>query len=63
MKRFAEAIKRRFNLELQWSKSSIFTWSGIPPSDVPNDVKIAGKMIENEFQVGFDCYGIPIGTD
>ena len=61
--RFAEAIWNRCHLQLQWSKSHIFTWSGILPEGTPNGVHIAGKTVNGNFEVGFDCYGVPLGTE
>ena len=29
--KFADSIKNRCNLKLQWAKSSIFSWSGVLP--------------------------------
>ena len=61
--RFAQAIQDRCHLQLQWSKSNIFTWSGILPEGTPEGVEAAGKYVDGQFEVGFDCYGIPMGTD
>ena len=61
--KFSEAIWERCHLQLQWSKSSIFSWDGILPPGAPAGVEVAGKMVEGTFEVGFDCYGVPMGTD
>ena len=61
--KFAHSILERCNLQLQWSKSSIFTWSGELPSNAPAGVQIASKIVNGCSEVGFDCYGIPIGSD
>ena len=61
--RFATAIWERCHLQLQWSKSHIFTWDGVLPQGTPEGVKAAGKILDGTFEVGFDCYGVPMGTD
>ena len=61
--RFAKAIWERCHLQLQWDKSCIFTWTGILPVGTPEGVKIAGKIVDGTFEAGFDCYGVPIGTE
>ena len=61
--KFSEAIWERCHLQLQWSKSSIFSWDGVLPPGAPAGVEVAGKMVEGTFEVGFDCYGVPMGTD
>ena len=61
--RFAEAIWERCHLQLQWSKSHIFSWTGVLPEGTPPGVEMAGKIVDGVFEVGFDCYGVPMGTD
>ena len=61
--KFSESIWNRCHLQLQWAKSNIFSWSGVLPEGTPPGVEIAGKMVDGSFEVGFDCYGVPMGTD
>ena len=61
--KFAQSIWERCHLQLQWTKSHVFSWSGILPEGTPEGVEIAGKMIDGSFEAGFDCYGVPMGTD
>ena len=61
--RFSEAIWKRCHLQLQWEKSAIFSWSGKLPEGSPTGVKLAGRMIDDRFENGFDCYGVPIGSE
>ena len=63
VERFARSIWERCHLKLQWNKSHIFTWDGILPEGTPEGVGIAGKTIDGVLEVGFDCYGVPMGTD
>ena len=52
----------RCHLKLQWNKSCIFSWNGKLPEGTPDGVELAGKMVDGNFEVGFDCYGVPIGS-
>ena len=61
--RFAKAIWDRCHLQLQWNKSCIFSWSGILPEGTPEGVELAGKEVDGVFESGFDCYGVPMGTN
>ena len=61
--KFAAAIWERCHLRLQWNKSRIFSWDGVLPDGAPEGVEIAGKEISNIFHAGFDCYGVPMGTN
>ena len=63
VEKFARAILERCHLQLQWSKSHIYSWDGRLPVGTPEGVKLAGKEVEGSFEVGIDCYGVPIGTD
>ena len=44
---------------LTWEKrkTEVFTWSGTP------GLTRAGCFIDGEFEPGFLCYGVPVGTD
>ena len=33
------------------------------PADTPPELKRAGMVVNGTFKPGFDCYGIPMGTD
>ena len=33
------------------------------PKGTPEGVKVAGKVIDGLFEAGFDCYGVPMGTN
>ena len=63
VEKFAKSIWERCHLKLQWSKSHIFSWDGALPEGTPEGVELAGKIIDGVFEVGFDCYGVPMGTD
>ena len=61
--RFAQSIWERCHLQLQWSKSHIFSWNGTLPESAPAGVELAGKIVDGVFEVGIDCYGVPVGTN
>ena len=33
------------------------------PADTPPELKRAGMVVNGTFEPGFDCYGLPMGTD
>ena len=50
-------------LELQMTKTEIYTKSGEQPPDTPVGLIRAGQDLNGTFESGFVCYGIPVGTD
>ena len=48
--RFARAIFERCHLELQWDKSSIFSWSRELPAGTQTGVEVAGNVIDGSFE-------------
>ena len=60
--RFETAIRDECGLTLQRQKTEIFAWGELP-TNTPPELKRAGKMVDGVFQPGFDCYGIPLGTN
>ena len=49
-------------LHLQVTKTEVFTWQGVLPDEAPADMKRAGVQIGDDWQPGYLCYGIPVGT-
>ena len=41
----------------------VFSWEGDLPADSPPGITLAGEEVDGVFERGFECYGIPIGTD
>ena len=41
----------------------VFSWSGELPPNTLAGLDCAGRFVDGEFQPGFICYGVPIGTD
>ena len=61
--KFAEDIKERHLLQLQVTKTEVFSWSGQLPPEAPDDMKVAGITLESTFCPGMVVYGIPVGCD
>ena len=50
-------------LELEWSKTEVFSWDGRLPEGCPEGITIAGEeVVEGVFQPDFLCYGQPVGS-
>ena len=62
VRRFGEEVREQCLLELEWSKSEVFSWDGVLPAGCPDGITLAGEEIEGTFQPGFLCYGVPVGT-
>ena len=60
---FKEKVNKKCGLVLQVEKSEVYSASGEMPSEAPAGFVKAGVMVDDEFQPGFLCYGVPIGTD
>ena len=50
-------------LEWQRTKTEVFTWSGVLPLQTSPGLLSAGSVVRGQFEPGFLCYGVPIGTD
>ena len=61
--KFAEDIKDRHLLQLQVTKTEIFSWTGQLPPEAPPDMKVAGIKVRDRFYPGMVVYGIPVGCD
>ena len=59
---FARNVRDKCLLHLQVSKTEVFSWDGVLPPQAPQDMKVAGAQVGEEWQPGFVCYGIPVGT-
>ena len=56
------ALREECGLTLQRQKTEVFAWGDLP-AGTPMELKRAGEVVGGVFQPGFDCYGIPLGTD
>ena len=55
--------KRECGLELQMTKTEIYSLSGAVPNNAPPGLIRAGEELESVWEPGFLCYGVPIGSD
>ena len=63
LERFCQDIKDKCLLQLERSKTEVFTWAGVLPAATPEGYKNAGINVGDQFMPGFLCYGIPVGSD
>ena len=61
--RFAAEVNGRCGLKLQWGKTEYFSWRGDLPEGCPEELKLAGRVVEGVFRRGFLCWGVPVGED
>ena len=59
---FAEEVRRQCLLQLEWTKTEIFSWDEVLPAGCPAGITLAGEDVDGVFQPGFLCYGVPVGT-
>ena len=59
---FTQAILEHCSLTLQLTKTKVFTWSGLRPAEAPPSMPRAGLEVEGQWQPGFTCYGVEIGS-
>ena len=63
VQRFAAEIKQRCDLELQWSKTVLYSRTGGLPDGAPPGLKLAGETGEDGiFHPGLKVYGVPVGS-
>ena len=60
--RLEVALREECGLTLQRQKTEVFSWGELPPG-TPGELRRAGSVVAGEFEPGFDCYGIPLGSD
>ena len=46
---------------LERSKTEVFSWQELE-QELPMDLTRAGTIVDGQFQPGFICYGIPVGS-
>ena len=62
VQRFGNRVLQTCNLHLQVSKTRVYLKSGEKPEEAPEDMPRAGKIVDGQWQAGFQCYGVAIGT-
>ena len=63
VERFWKQVAEECGLEPQLSKSEIYSSTGTRHPAMPEDVPLAGKMVDGVFAPGFLLYGVPVGSD
>ena len=58
---FWAEVKEVCQLQLERSKTEIFSWGELPAGTPPGLAR-AGTLLDGTFQPGFILYGIPVGT-
>ena len=56
LERFARDVKERCLLQLERTKTEVFTWSGTLPPETTAGMTCAGMDVNGEFEPGFMCY-------
>ena len=59
---FATRVRDKCLLQLQVTKTEVFTWQDNLPACTPQGMKRAGVQVGDQWLSGFVCYGIPVGT-
>ena len=62
LEKFWQDIEATCLLQLERSKTEVFTWTEHLPASTPAGLTVAGCIVQGQFLPGFMCYGIPIGT-
>ena len=60
--RLETKLREECGLVLQRDKTEVFAWGELPEI-TPPELKRAGVMVDGQFEPGFVCYGIPVGTN
>ena len=58
---FAVEVREQCMLQLEWSKTELFSWDGVLPAGCPEGITLAGEEAREGFRPGFLCYGVPVG--
>ena len=63
IREFEKEVKDVCGLELEWSKTEVFSWDGRLPEGCPEGITLAGEgLVGGVFQPGVLCYGQPVGS-
>ena len=63
LEKFARDVRGKCLLQWEKTKTEVFTWQGILPTGTTPGLTSAGITIDDKFEPGFMCYGVPVGTD
>ena len=60
---FSRQIEEKCLLRFQLTKTEVFSWEVALPPEVPHGMRRAGTMVEGQWEPGYLCYGIAVGSD
>ena len=63
LEKFAYDVEHQCLLVWEKSKTEVFSWNGILPENCTPGLARAGIVVNDNFEPGFLCYGVPVGTD
>ena len=63
LERFWEQLGEHCGLERQLTKCFVYSGNGVRPAAMPDMLPLAGEIFDDQFEPGFVCYGVPIGTN
>ena len=63
MERFWRLVLEECGLQPQLTKSKIYSSTGNRHPAMPEDIPLAGEMVDGVFFPGFLLYGVPVGCD
>ena len=63
LEKFALDVQEQCLLVWEKTKTEVFAWNGVVPENATEGLSRAGVVVDDVFEPGFLCYGVPIGTD
>ena len=63
LEKFWEQLWEHCRLERQLTKCFVYSRNGVRPAAMPDMLPLAGEIFDDQFEPGFVCYGVPIGTN
>ena len=62
VQRYSEDIWARANLQLQWTKTKMYSLTADLPDFTPPGITLAGEDVDGVFERGVIVYGVPVGS-
>ena len=62
VKKYSEDIWARANLQLQWTKTKMFSLTAELPDYTPPGITLAGEVVSGVFERGVMVFGVPVGS-
>ena len=61
VERFWSEVEQECRLVLERNKTEVFSWQELE-EELPMQLRRAGTMVNGQFEPGYICYGIPVGS-